>query len=261
MTRPDLSRLAPPGLALKPEKQLFGWGMALSALFSLQFFTRFADAREKLYWKNGPQRELMEGAVMEDFRALLGPSLAGFLVLAVCLFWFWRGGYFYILDRCVSPDGEKQATVYSRELDGRAFSRKEGTSLIMEREDGAQWRVTYGDCVYRGLWWAPDSQKYVLALEYDDGVYLALAWLERNAESNLNAYLTMGVEATELSKGGYAGEGAWPEINYQFLQWGRDSRSMLIYYTFEDAGGEGHDGYFWYNCVEGTVQAVLELSP
>ncbi len=85
MTRPDLSRLAPPGLALKPEKQLFGWGMALSALFSLQFFTRFADAREKLYWKNGPQRELMEGAVMEDFRALLGPSLAGFLVLAVCL--------------------------------------------------------------------------------------------------------------------------------------------------------------------------------
>ena len=58
MTRPDLSRLAPPGLALKPEKQLFGWGMALSVLFSLQFFTRFADAREKLYWKNGPQREL-----------------------------------------------------------------------------------------------------------------------------------------------------------------------------------------------------------
>ena len=183
------------------------------------------------------------------------------LVLAACLLWFWRGGYFYILDRCVSPDGEKRATVYSRELDGSAFSRKEGTSLIVEHEDGAQWRVTYGDCVYRELWWAPDSQKYVLALEYDDGVHLALAWLERNAESNLNAYLTMGVEATELSKGGSAGEGAWPEINYQFLQWGRDSRSMLIYYAFEDAGGEGHDGYFWYNCVEGTVQAVLELSP
>ena len=89
----------------------------------------------------------------------------------------------------------------------------------------------------------------------------ALAWLERNAESNLNAYLTMGVEATELSKGGYDGEGVWPEIDYQFLQWGRDSQSMLIYYAFEDAGGEGHDGYFWYNCVEGTVQAVLELSP
>jgi hypothetical protein len=83
--RVDFSRHAPPGLDLKPETRLFGWGLVLSALFSLQFFARFADAREKLYWKNGPWRELIEGAVMPDFAQLLGPSLAGFWVLAACL--------------------------------------------------------------------------------------------------------------------------------------------------------------------------------
>ena len=63
-----------------------------------------------------------------------------------------------------------------------------------------------------------------------------------------------------MSKYGYTREGAFPEIEYQFLQWGLDSESMLIYYSFSDKTGKRHEGYFWYNCETGTVSAILELA-
>lgn len=111
----------------------------------------------------------------------------------------------------------------------------------------------------RGLC-APDISKYVIALQYDSGTYLALSWLDRHVESNLNAYLSMGVKMAELRKDRYVNETGFPEIQYRFLQWGLDSASMLIYYAFEDSAGTLHDGYFWYNCDSGAVDAILELN-
>lgn len=183
------------------------------------------------------------------------------VLLALCLFSLFQNGLFFTIDRIVSPNGQKTVTVYRKALDGRHFSLEDATSLIVSLGDGAELRVTYGDCRYRGVWWAPDSSKYVLALEYGDGVHLALAWLERNAESNLSAYLAMGVEASELGKYGYWNASRWPEIDYQFLQWGKDSASMLFYYSFVDEVQATHDGYFWYNCETCAVNAVLELQP
>lgn len=140
------------------------------------------------------------------------------------------------------------------------FSLEDATSLRVTGSDGAKTYITYGGCEYRGLWWAPDSSKYVIALQYDGGPYLALSWLEAHRESNLNAYLSMGVEMTEPRKYRYVNETGFPEIEYQFLQWGLDSVSMLIYYSFRDSEATLHDGYFWYNCESGEVDAILELN-
>lgn len=182
------------------------------------------------------------------------------LVMTICSVAIWRGGYLFTIDRKQSPDEQVTITVYERALsDTHSFFTKEGISLMIEHKNGQRWYVTYGDCIYRGIWWAPDSKKYVLALEYEEGTRLALSWLENNAETNLSACLSIGVEATELKKYGYKNEGGWPQIDYQFLQWGLDSASMLMYYSFEDQSDETHDGYFWYNCEDGTVAAVLEL--
>ncbi len=171
----------------------------------------------------------------------------------------WRSGRLFILDEVVSPGGESRATVYSKRLNGSSFSFEDEISVITEQEDGLQWRVIYGDCTYQGLWWSPDSRKYVLALDDGGESRLCLSWLDHNSESNLNAYLSMGVEATELRKYGYSNPTGWPEIEYQFLQWGKDSASMLICYSFEDGAGEVHTGYFWYNCETGAVEGILEM--
>lgn len=188
-------------------------------------------------------------------------AAAVFLGIAalVCGVFLWRSGRLFVLDEVTSPDGKVCATVYSKRLNGGSFSFEDGISVITEQEDGLQWRVIYGDCTYRGLWWSPDSRKYVLALDYADENRLTLSWLDRNSSSNLNAYLSMGVEVTELSKYGYSSPEGWPEIDYRFLQWGTDSASMLIYYSFKDSAGEDHTGYFWYNCETGAVDGILEM--
>jgi transcriptional regulator with XRE-family HTH domain len=188
--------------------------------------------------------------------------LALLVILAVGGWKLCRSGLPFVVDRIPSPDGRAEAVVYSKELASGGFSLRDATSLIVTQEehDGST-RITYGNASYAGLWWAPDSRKYVIALDYGEKDYLALAWLDRHVESNLNAYLSMGVETTELRKYGYINETGWPEIEYRFLQWGLDSASMLIYYQFEDGAGTLHEGYFWYNCETGTVHAILEMEP
>lgn len=188
-------------------------------------------------------------------------------LLAACLLGLglllWRSGVLFVMDKKPAPDGQTSVTVYRKAFDLSGFSNfspEDATSLRVTANDGAKTYITYGNCEYRGLWWAPDSSKYVIALQYDDGPYLALSWLEVHRESNLNAYLSMGVEMTELRKYGYVNETGFPETEYQFLQWGLDSVSMLIYYSFPDSGGALHDGYFWYNCESGAVDAILELN-
>lgn len=188
----------------------------------------------------------------------IGAALAGLALLAGWL--LWQSGTPWLLETISSPDGTCTARVYSKELAGRGFGWKDGVSLIVSQADGSEWRVIYGSCEFGGLWWAPDGSRYVLALETAEGTRLCLARLEQNAESNLNAYLTMGVQASELAKYDYTpGPDGWPAIRYEFLQWARDSRSMLLYYSFTAADGQTHEGYFWYDCESGAVRAVMEM--
>lgn len=185
------------------------------------------------------------------------------LVLALTAggFFLLRSGYPFIIDRKSSPDGSVRVTVYSKSLNGGSFSMEDGVSVIMRLSGGGEYRTTYRGWNYEGLWWAPDNRKCVTALNRDGESWLVLERLDNNCGSNLTAYLSIGVERTELSKQyGYKSTDGWPDIRYQFLQWGRDSVSMLIYYTFDDSVGAVHDGYFWYNCETGTVSAILELS-
>lgn len=198
------------------------------------------------------------GTVRKKYlRIITACAVAAILLCGLIL---WQGGHLFVIDRSSSPDGNACATVYRKALTGGGFSMEDATSLIVDKGRGeGEWRITYGNCAYQGLWWAPDSRKYVLSLKDATGTQLVLAWLDRNSESNLDAYLSMGVEMTELSKYSYVGEGVFPDIEYQFLQWAPDSASMLIYYCFEDKEAAFHEGYFWYNCEDGTVSAVLEL--
>lgn len=230
---------------LEGERQKHGAGVEEQARTVLRY-SREEIARKVKYTR-------------KTYRRIL---LAVLVILAVGGWKLCRSGFPFVVDRIPSPDGRAEAVVYSKELAGGGFSLRDATSLIVTQEehDGST-RITYGNASYAGLWWSPDGRKYVIALDYGEKDYLALAWLDRHVESNLNAYLSMGVETTELRKYGYINETGWPEIEYRFLQWGLDSASMLIYYQFEDGAGMLHEGYFWYNCETGTVHAILEMEP
>lgn len=248
---PDIALLEPLAAAL---------GCPVEALLRGEMVPAEAAAPDTVRILDWARAEIARKAGRLHRRLLAGiaAALAGLTLLAGWA--LWQSGALWLLETLPSPDGTRTARVYSKELAGPGFGWKDAVSLIVRQEGGGEWRVLYGDCEYGGLWWAPDGSQYVLALETEEGTRLCLARLNQNSESNLNAYLTMGVQASELAKYDYSpGADGWPDIRYEFLQWARDSRSLLLYYTFTTQDGQLHEGYFWYDCESGAVRAVLEM--
>lgn len=173
----------------------------------------------------------------------------------------WRSGALVRLDRVSSPDGRYLHQVYGKEPWGESFSLRDGLTVKRKDREGGETCILYGDACYRGSWWSPDSKKLVMEMEYPEGSRLVLDWIEESSQSNLNAYLDMGVSASELSQYGRVPQEGWGSyrIDYHFVQWAEDSESMLIRYHFADEAGEPHRGYFWYDCKSEAVQAVLEM--
>lgn len=219
-------------------------------------------AREVLAY-SGQEARRRERSAWKRAALLLACALA---VLAFVIgFAGWRTGYFFVLDRCPSPDGAYQTTVYRKGLEGRGFSWRDAVSVIDRAAGGPEWRAAYGGCTYRGLWWSPDSRRYVMSLEYQDtGRRLLLAGIEPfyNA-ANLNALLDMAIGNSPLTDYGVSwkdvGWGMLP-VDYDFIQWGPDGDNMLIWYSFTgEKDGLEHSGYFWFDCKLVCISGLFEL--
>ncbi len=127
---------------------------------------------------------------------------------------------------------------------------------------GGTYKDPFGESVdnptaYEGLWWAPDSRRYVIAFRWlnEDQAYLELGDLVRSTGTNVIAGANLYWRLTEQRLAPVREEP--PKIDYQFLHWGKDSASMLLYYNYEDEGS--HEGYFWNNCETGNVTGILEM--
>lgn len=194
------------------------------------------EAREIL---NYSQKEIKRkvGGVRKKYLSLLAAILALALLLGGAL--LWRSGVFFLIEKKPSPDRQSVARVYSKKWSfwPLRFTWEDAVQVILEDGD-AKTYISYGNSEYEGLWWAPDGRKYVIAFQQNGESRVVLNWLDRHSEWNLNPILNMGEE-------------------YQFLQWGKDSASMLFYYRTE--GGGPREGYFWYNCMTGEVAGELEL--
>ncbi len=219
-------------------------------------------AREVLAY-SGQEARRRERSAWTRAALVLACALA---VLAFVIgFVGWRTGYFFVLDRCPSPDGAYQTTVYRKGLEGRGFSWQDAVSVIAAAPNGAEYRSIYGyeDCTYRGLWWSPDSEKYVLALDHGGITRLCLAWVTLSQESNLNAYLDMAVGNSPLVEHGIPwddGAHGMLDVDYQFIQWGPDGDNMLVWYSFTgEKDGLEHSGYFWFDCKLVCISGLFEL--
>lgn len=197
-------------------------------------------------------------SIRKKYLAVAGGIFA-LLLLVLAILW-WKGA-FNIVHRAESPDGSCLLTVYDRDIAIDRFSREPRITVINNYPDGAWSTVIYSG-IFQGAWWSPDSENIVLAFQDEDVSRLVVHSRTAHNTSNLNAYLTIGVEQSELGKYDFQdSDGVFPEIEYQFLQWSLDSRSMLIYYSFADTVQALHEGYFWYNLETGEVSATLEIAP
>ena len=191
-------------------------------------------------------------------RILLTAILCTLIAAGLCLGILWTNGVFDVIERVPSPDGSVTLTVYDRNIHGLAVG---SPAVTVKEEGGRQGLSVYGNCIYEGAWWSPDSTKYVIAMRHTQEGHLM--WLENlmtNTSSNLPAYLSMGIMESDLAKYGLPeGNGVFPEMDYRFLQWSEDSQAILIYYEFEGMDGVPHAGYFWYSLADGNIYGILEL--
>lgn len=197
-------------------------------------------------------------AIQKKYAAIVG--ICTIAAVLLCLSFLWWEGYFNMIDRSQSPNKAIQLTIFNRDITKCPFKNVPALTI---QSRGAENSITvYADSKFQGIWWAPDSTKYVLGFTTDKGTQLLLNCIEGHSSSNLNAYLSIGVEMNELAQYGlrYHDETPFPEIQYQFLQWAADSNSILVYYSFVDIKQEKHEGYFWYNSENGTVKATLDMS-
>ena len=97
--KPDLGRFVPPGTDAAQEKKWIVTGLACSAGFSLLYFIiRCCSAHNDLFaTRLDGKRELIEGAVMLDFKDVLGIAFVGFAALSLAMLGL--AAYHYIYHR------------------------------------------------------------------------------------------------------------------------------------------------------------------
>lgn len=162
------------------------------------------------------------------------------LILAGLL--LWHSGVFRVVDRVDAPNGALRATVSEKEVEG-------APAVVVELRGTHSGTVSYLHTAYEGLWWSPDSSKYLVEMTplTADGIALELSDLERNAGTNLASVVAVAMERTALADYGFRmDETATPVVDLTFRQWREDSGAIQFGYGFTDTAGREHRGDFWY---------------
>ena len=189
-------------------------------------------------------------------RTVVIAAVALVLGILVCLGALWKVGFFYIVERQTSPNGAVTTTVYSRDVTG-FFPKDDGCTL---RDQGAfVGSSVYVGAEFEGLWWSPDSRYQVVAILENGADQMWLQDYGRNACGNLTAWVSTSAQAAGMFADAPLYDMDWPDVEFQFIQWGEDSAAMLLRYHYTDTGGANHMGYFWYDCETGEVSGQMEL--
>lgn len=154
----------------------------------------------------------------------------------------WHSGVLCIVSRSVSPDGSYTAVMYDRELFTlRPWKGDEAMVEIKSRDGEHHSYMSFAAADSYRLSWSPDSQKLVV----EAGDYLELIRLDVGASRDLSVYLGAASAALDIPE----------DAEMKFLQWGEDSRNMLIRYQDEE-----ESGCFWYNSRSDTFSGLVKFS-
>lgn len=210
------------------------------------------------------RQEIKKQVHKAHWRSFIFILLAVSPALLAGVSWLFNSGILYVDARFPSPDGQTAVTLYDRDFSGAFFRfslfNKDGCSFDMRYPNGSQGHYSYDADACEGLWWTPDSSKYVIVLRNGEEHTLLYYCQHGDINRDLSYWISEGFSHSQLPQSFSTLTIDWEnDVDYQFLQWSRDSQSMLLYYSFFDQTQQLHDGYFWYNCVTRQVSGVLEL--
>ena len=187
------------------------------------------------------------------------------LCAGLSFFFLWRSGYFFLIDRSISPDQTREIIVYDRpfhpEMKFTDWHNGTYTTIIKDNLP----MIYQGS--YQNIYWSPDSLKYILELEKDGQKTLDLYAPDLNSyigRRELCFHLALNFHLHDWTKLGYNIDNfveGIKEATYDFIQWNDDSRSILLSYSYHDAHGNHYQGCIWYDYINDAILDSLDLPP
>ena len=187
------------------------------------------------------------------------PLLA--LALVLVGFFVWKIELLHIVDFVPSPDGTRMATVLEVELEIMNRETRPGVSVCLgwPFHEGS---MSYLYTRYDGLYWSPDSKKFLLEMwpMKREAITLDLVDLEQGSSSSLESILISGLAQSKLSEHGFRTDDRNnPIMKLFFVQWNQDSTAIQFKYSFTDVSGDEHNGTFWYRLNWVTPDGIFNI--
>ena len=206
---------------------------------------------------NYSDKELKEKThgIRKKYHFVIAGVMASIMLICAVLWW---NGVFNIIGRYESPDGSMTLTVYNRDIT-EPFNRERSAVTVKCR--GSRSATSVYICKnFKKLIWSPDSRKYIISFDTDEGVRHSMVNFDRSSASNLNAYFDIAMGSSDMRHEIMLRhpDGSWIEPEYEILQWSEDEKSILVYFIAA-FNGKTNEGYFWYNTESGTIEGIMKM--
>ena len=183
----------------------------------------------------------------------------GFIVLFIMLIitgiYIKSSNILHIVDKIYSPDKATKLVVY---VNKNGDTKKDSVNIKVYNNDGRYKTAISFFGLYGGIFWTSDSSKYVIKTkEYISNIYIVdknsgcIIGIDTNLDLALHIYINNnpGFISFTIDERSIT--------DYEFIQWEKDSETMLIYYEISDLYKNVHSGYFLYNYKNNKIMGML----
>ena len=161
----------------------------------------------------------------------------------------------HIVGKIYSPDKATKLVVY---VNKNGDTKKDSVNIKVYNNDGRYKTAISFFGLYGGIFWTSDSSKYVIKTkEYISNIYIVdknsgnITGIDTNLDLALHFYINNNpdfISSTIDEKS---------ITDYEFIQWEKDTETMLIYYEISDLYKNVHSGYFLYDYKNNKIMGML----
>lgn len=172
----------------------------------------------------------------------------------------WKTQLLAVVDIVPSPDGRQAMAVLEVELNSISSGEKIPAVSIRSGWPLNPNDTSYLYTSYEGLYWSPDSEKYLLEMIPMKDGYAELSLVDKGGSAAIKPVLLDAMEQSGLLEYGFrTDDGDYPIVTLSFSQWNEESTAIRFRYEFTDCFGSEHSGTFWYRINWVTSDSIFGI--
>jgi hypothetical protein len=189
------------------------------------------------------------------YKAIKYPFIIAFIIIIICGIYIKNSNILHVVDKVYSPDKKIKQVVYINKNDG---SEKDNVHIKIYDDKGRSNTSISFSGQYGGIFWTSDSSKYVIkAKDYISNIYVVdknsggIEGIDIRLDLALQSYIkeNPGIINFTIDEN--------PIRDYEFIQWEKDTETMLVYYEIDDKDKNTHKGYFLFDTKKNEIMGML----